>query len=93
MIMAGMFDSALAMLGNAAAAINPQLGSAVRAGTAAFANRDKLLAAGKSLSAAFTSLKEANGGTAPADAEAKHDALFAKVKAHAERTFDRAEGG
>jgi hypothetical protein len=52
-----------------------------------------LLEAGKSLMAAFNSVKQANGGTAPPDAQAKHDALFEKVKAHAESTFDRLEGG
>ena len=90
--MAGIFDGLLGMLGNAAAALNPQLGNIVKTGTAAIANRDKLLKAGESISAAFQSIKAANGGTAPADAEAKHDALFAKVKAHASSTFDRAEG-
>jgi hypothetical protein len=90
--MPGPFDSILSILGTAAAGLNPQLGAVVKAGTAAFQNRDKLIAAGKSLTAAFSDLKAANGGTAPADAEAKHDALVASVTAHAGRTFDRAEG-
>jgi len=51
-----------------------------------------LLEAGKAISAAFTNIKNLNGGTAPADAEAAHDALFAKVKAHAEATLDRLDG-
>lgn len=50
------------------------------------------LAGAKALSEAFQSFKTANGGTAPADAEVAHDALFERVKAHAESTFDRLEG-
>jgi len=51
-----------------------------------------LIKGAESIAAAFDSLKEANGGQAPADAEAAHDALFARVKAHAESTFSRLEG-
>lgn len=90
--MAGPLDMVLSLLGNAAAGLNPQLGAAVKVGTAAFQNRDKLIAGGKALTEAFNSFKEANGGTAPADAEAKHDAMVASVTAHAKQTFDRAEG-
>jgi hypothetical protein len=53
---------------------------------------DALFGLAKSVSAAFTSAKSINGGKAPADAEAAHDALFAKVKAHAEGTLSRLEG-
>jgi hypothetical protein len=42
---------------------------------------------------AYKTVKEANGGTAPADAEAAHDELFEKVKAHADSTLGRLEGG
>lgn len=52
-----------------------------------------LIEAGKSLVAAFENVKAANGGTAPGDAQAAHEALFAKVQAHADSTLGRLEGG
>lgn len=52
-----------------------------------------LIAAGKALTEAYTTIKGANNGEAPADAEAAHDALLAKVNEHANSTFDRAERG
>ena len=54
---------------------------------------DKLVEAAKSLNDAYNHVKEANGGTAPADAEAAHKALMAKVNAHADSTLGRLEGG
>jgi len=56
------------------------------------ANLPKLVAAGKAAIEAFQHLKEANGGTAPPDAEASHQALVQKVNEHANATFDHAEG-
>jgi len=50
------------------------------------------LAAAKALSEAFGSLKQANGGSAPPEAEAAHDALFKRVMAHADKTLGRLEG-
>jgi hypothetical protein len=52
-----------------------------------------VIAGAGALTDAYNSLKSANGGQAPADAEASHDALFAKVEAHADSTFGRMEGG
>jgi hypothetical protein len=49
--------------------------------------------AAKAIGAAFENVKQLNGGTAPPAAQADHDALFAKVKAHADRTLGRLEGG
>jgi len=46
----------------------------------------------QALSDAFKSVKSANGGTAPADAAAAHDALMAKVNEHADETLGRLEG-
>lgn len=75
-------------------AILSGLGSlAARIAPAVIPGAGPAIKAAQALSAAFLSVKEANGGTAPADAEAQHDALFARVKAHAESTFDRLEGG
>lgn len=54
---------------------------------------EDLVKAGKAVSDAFIVVKSANGGTAPADAEASHDALFEKVKAHADGTLSRLDGG
>lgn len=51
-----------------------------------------LIKAGEAVLAAFSSVKTINGGHAPPDAEAAHDALFEKVKAHAEGTLGRLEG-
>jgi hypothetical protein len=51
-----------------------------------------LVKAGEAVLHAIDSVKTINGGHAPADAEAAHDALFAKVKAHADSTLGRLEG-
>lgn len=51
-----------------------------------------LIDGAKALSEAFKSVKSANGGTAPADAEASHTALMAKMNAHADGTLGRLEG-
>jgi hypothetical protein len=80
------FNSILSALGS----VSGQLASAIVPGVA---NAEKLFEAGKSAIEAFKHLKDANGGTAPADAEASHRALVDKVNAHAESTFGRAEGG
>ncbi len=72
----------LSLLGNAAKTLAPMI----------IPGADKLIQAGEALSNAFQSVKAENGGTAPADAEAAHDALFAKVKAHADSTFGRLDG-
>lgn len=76
-------NSILSMLGNAAKELLP----AIVPGSGA------LIAGAEALSTAFTSLKAANGGSAPADADAAHSALYAKVAAHADSTFSRLEGG
>lgn len=76
------FDAILKMVGQAAETLAPLVPGGGPA-----------LAAAKALTDAFGALKQANGGTAPADAEAAHDALFAKVMAHADRTLGRLEGG
>lgn len=73
----------LSLLGNAAKTLAPLI----------VPGAGPLLAAAESLTSAFTGIKAANGGQAPADAEAAHDALFARVKAHAEGTLGRLEGG
>jgi hypothetical protein len=72
----------LSMLGNAAKTLAPMI----------VPGAGPLLSAAEALSNAFKSVKNANGGQAPADAEAAHDALFAKVKAHADSTLSRLEG-
>lgn len=73
----------LTMLGNAAKALLPNI----------IPGSGALIAGAEALSTAFTSIKAANGGTAPADADAAHSALYDKVKAHADSTFSRLEGG
>jgi flavin-dependent dehydrogenase len=78
-----MFDGLLSLIGQAAQVLAPQVVQG--AGTA--------IKAGKALSDAFKAAKSLNGGTAPADAEAQHNALFDRVMAHADATFDRAERG
>jgi hypothetical protein len=50
------------------------------------------IAAARAIGNAFETVKAANGGQAPADAEAQHDALLARVKAHADSTLGRLEG-
>lgn len=76
------FDALLKTLGTAA----QQLAGRIVPGAPA------LIEAGKSLAAAYTTLKRENGGTAPREADAGHDTLFQKVKAHADRTLGRLEG-
>lgn len=78
-----IFNGILEQLGTIAAKLAPQI----------IPGAGPLIEAGKAISAAFTSIKSLNGGTAPPGAEAQHDALFAKVKAHAEGTLGRLEGG
>jgi hypothetical protein len=78
-----MFDSILSQLGAAAKNLATHI----------IPGADNLVAAGKSIVAAFETVKAQNGGTAPAQAEADHDALLAKVKAHADRTLTRLERG
>jgi hypothetical protein len=77
-----MFTTILSTLGEAAkqaaALVVPGAGPAIKAGEA--------------ILAAFHSVKTLNGNYAPPDAEAAHDALFAKVKAHADSTLGRLEG-
>lgn len=75
-----MFGTLFSLLGKAAEAIAPHITGA-----------GPLLDAGKAITAAFTNLKDAGGTPAPDD-EARHDALFAKVQAHAASTLDRADG-
>jgi hypothetical protein len=80
-----MFDSILSSLGGVAG----QLASKIIPGAQALPS---LVKAGEALIGAFKSIKSLNGGTAPPDAEAQHDALFDKVKAHADSTLGRLEG-
>lgn len=77
-----IFNGILSQLGSIALSLAPQI----------VPGADKLIAAGKAISDAFLNVKALNGGTAPADAEASHDALFAKVKAHAASTLGRLDG-
>jgi hypothetical protein len=72
----------LSALGNAAA----QLAEKIIPGGGALAG------AAHSIAAAFETVKAQNGGVAPPEAQAQHDALFEKVKAHAESTLSRLEG-
>lgn len=51
-----------------------------------------LVNAGKALVDAYDNLKSVSDTPPPADAEAAHDALFNKVKAHANSTLSRLEG-
>ena len=74
----------LGQLGDVANGLAPRLARAAGVGP--------LVDAAQSLQAAFTSLKAANGGQAPAQAQASYDALFAKVKGHADSTLGRLEG-
>jgi hypothetical protein len=78
-----MFNGLLSTLGQAAAEMAarflPGSGPAIEAA--------------KALGSAFENVKQLNGGSAPPDAQAGHDALLTKVKAHAERTLGRLEGG
>lgn len=76
------FNSILSLVGSAAKQLLPLV--VPGAGAA--------IAGAESLANAFESLKAANHGQAPADAEAAHDALFEKVKAHADSTLGRLEG-
>jgi hypothetical protein len=78
-----MFDGLLSKLGNAAAEMAERFipGSA------------HAIEAAKAIGAAFENVKQLNGGAAPPSAQADHDALFAKVKAHADHTLGRLEGG
>lgn len=78
-----MFNSLLSGLGSLAATLLPQVVSGA----------GPVIKAAEALSHAFSSIKTLNGGTAPADAEANHDALMKRVMEHADATFDRAEGG
>lgn len=76
-----MFDNILSSLGSLssmAAGLIPGAGPAIQVG--------------KALIDAFKTVKEANGGTAPASAETAHQALVAKVNAHADETFGRLDG-
>ena len=76
-------NNILTMLGNAAKALLPQI----------IPGSGALIAGAEALSTAFTSLKAANGGTAPAEADAAHSALYERVAAHADSTFSRLESG
>lgn len=73
----------LSQLGNLAQTLAPQI----------LPGSENLIKAGESLSNAFKAIKAENGGQAPADAEAAHNALFQRVKAHADSTLSRLEGG
>lgn len=77
------FSSILKSLANTAMALLPKIvpGAA------------PLIAAGKSLSDAITSLSEAHTGAPVPEATAAAGDLMAKVRAHAESTFGRAENG
>jgi hypothetical protein len=77
-----IFNGILSQLGSIATSLVPQI----------VPGADKLIEAGKAISAAFTNIKGLNGGTAPPDAEEAHDALLAKVRAHADSTLGRLEG-
>jgi hypothetical protein len=52
-----------------------------------------LLKAGEAIVSAIDHLKQSNGGQAPADALQVREALMTKVRAHAESTAGRLEGG
>lgn len=80
------FTSILSSLGGVAAAIAEK----IIPGASAI---EDLVKGAASVSAAFNSIKTANGGYAPADAQAQHDALMQKVNAHADGTLGRLEGG
>lgn len=73
----------LSMLGNAAKQLAPMV--VPGAGPA--------IAAAEALGRAFTTIKQENGGKAPAEAEAASRALFDRVKAHADSTLSRLERG
>jgi hypothetical protein len=73
----------LDLLGNAAKQILPLI----------VPGSGALIQGAEAISNAFESIKAQNGGQAPADAEAAHDALFARVKAHADSTLNRLENG
>ncbi len=73
----------LTFIGNAAKELLPQI----------IPGSGALIAGAEALSTAFTSLKAANGGTAPAEADAAHSALYDRVKAHSDSTFNRLENG
>lgn len=77
-ILNGILAQLGSIAGQLATSIVPGAGAAIKAGEA--------------ILAAFNVVKEANGGTAPADAEAQHQALLEKVNAHADATLGRAEG-
>lgn len=76
-------NNILTMLGSAAKTLLPEI----------IPGSGALIAGAEALSTAFTSIKAANGGTAPAAADAAHSALYAKVSQHADSTFSRLEGG
>lgn len=68
-------------------------------GSAALQLAEKVVPGGGALAGAahavlgaIESVKAQNGGVAPAEVQAAHDALFDKVKAHAESTLSRLEG-
>lgn len=77
------FSSILKGLANSALALLPKIvpGAA------------PVIAAGKSLSDAIASLTEAHTGAPVPEATAAAEDLMAKVNAHAQATFDRAENG
>lgn len=76
------FNNVLSLIGAAAKQLLP----AIVPGSGALIN------GAEALSQAFRTIKAENGGTAPSDAEAAHDALFERVKAHAQSTLDRLDG-
>lgn len=78
-------NSILSTLGKVAVELAPKI-------IPAAAGLGSLIKAGEAIGAAFENLKEANGGTAPTDAEAAHQALFERVKAHADSTLGTLEG-
>lgn len=76
------FNSILSLLGQAAKQLAPMI--VPGAGPA--------IALGESIVKALDDGKEANGGQLPPEAADGHSALYNKVKAHADSTFDRLEG-
>jgi hypothetical protein len=64
-----------------------ELGSLAGGVATAATGAGPLIAAGQAIIRAFEDVKQLNGGTAPADAEANHQALVAKVNQHADQTL------
>lgn len=77
------FSSILKSLANTAMALVPKI----------IPGAAPIIAAGKSISDAITSLTEAHTGPPVPEATAAANDLMAKVRVHAESTFNHAENG